>query len=779
MIMGIIRKKSLETLKQQKKSFINFIKTKEKYREESADLFEDQDLEKIDDMNEVKHHLEEKWISKELVDTIETDYVAYLRSQSYYWWIEDYPDDIKESIKENDKTLSKIKEDIIKEYEENKEFVALDINKLIENNFWKFDEKKLKNISEEIWELRIEIKELKEKNRINEEEIKNLENEYEKLSILKFKKKKEVTQKIEDKKNENTEIQEIIKRKEEEYRTKIKRDNIIFSHSRQSDIKNIIWQKKWTNLTECKKSLQEMREEISEYYNYIPEDQFKYINKIIYEKILENKETEGYNIGKMINEYLNYFFIWEDSFIRDIPTIYTKNKVDEKIMNIIKDLKIWLGSRKIPDIDDVIDYDFIDDVFIHTTWFRVLDEILEEWWLVSTNEANKRWRSNEDIKNSITQKEELKEQGALPHKDIYFSRGFRKNLYWHNKSDDDYIFIANTMSNFANNWYWIPLNSEMQPDSYGETIKNAIGGDHDSYWYSIISKSAIEKNEQNDSYSKINLKDVYIFVCETKKKEIEWNPKYKIKEANIIYFPEKYKWEMTYELYEYIKNEISRREEKMQKRTPIPNKIITSEYGIESVKKEYRWAFCTPKTTEGRSLLNPIKNWDYREIIKFLEKRTDFNGWSINLKELEDYLLEKKEEINSLSHIFQYPKELIILLVVLLKVWISGHYFSSVWKWIKRFGYSLKETSILCEIAFIINGIEIHKYNYNNYETWRIEYLKRIKDWCDIWWIDLKKMEKIVIKISNLTKNGEITKLVKKIFDEQYNRSFKRIISNE
>jgi hypothetical protein len=40
-------------------------------------------------------------------------------------------------------------------------------------------------------------------------------------------------------------------------------------------------------------------------------------------------------------------------------------------------------------------------------------------------------------------------------------------------------------------------------------------------------------------------------------------------------------------------------------------------------------------------------------------------------------------------------------------------------------------------------------------------------------------MEKIVIKISNLTKNGEITKLVKKIFDEQYNRSFKRIISNE
>ena len=40
---------------------------------------------------------------------------------------------------------------------------------------------------------------------------------------------------------------------------------------------------------------------------------------------------------------------------------------------------------------------------------------------------------------------------------------------------------------------------------------------------------------------------------------------------------------MSYELYDYIKNEIAKREEKMQKRTPIPNKIITSEYGIESI----------------------------------------------------------------------------------------------------------------------------------------------------------------------------------------------------
>ena len=45
---------------------------------------------------------------------------------------------------------------------------------------------------------------------------KNLVNEYGKLSIIKFSKKKEIKQKIEDKKNENIEIQEKLKRKEKD-----------------------------------------------------------------------------------------------------------------------------------------------------------------------------------------------------------------------------------------------------------------------------------------------------------------------------------------------------------------------------------------------------------------------------------------------------------------------------------------------------------------------------------------------------------------------------------
>jgi hypothetical protein len=55
-----IRKKSPETLKQQKDSFLNFIKTKEKYSKIIADLFYDDNLEKIYDMESVKEYLEKK-----------------------------------------------------------------------------------------------------------------------------------------------------------------------------------------------------------------------------------------------------------------------------------------------------------------------------------------------------------------------------------------------------------------------------------------------------------------------------------------------------------------------------------------------------------------------------------------------------------------------------------------------------------------------------------------------------------------------------------------------
>ena len=55
-----VKRKSLDTLKQQKKSFINFIKTKEKYSEVIANLFYDDEIERIDSVEAIKHHLEQK-----------------------------------------------------------------------------------------------------------------------------------------------------------------------------------------------------------------------------------------------------------------------------------------------------------------------------------------------------------------------------------------------------------------------------------------------------------------------------------------------------------------------------------------------------------------------------------------------------------------------------------------------------------------------------------------------------------------------------------------------
>ena len=55
-----IRKKSPDTLRQQKNSFLNFIKTKERYSAAIADLFFDDEIEKIDNMDGVKEYLEKK-----------------------------------------------------------------------------------------------------------------------------------------------------------------------------------------------------------------------------------------------------------------------------------------------------------------------------------------------------------------------------------------------------------------------------------------------------------------------------------------------------------------------------------------------------------------------------------------------------------------------------------------------------------------------------------------------------------------------------------------------
>ena len=47
---------------------------------------------------------------------------------------------------------------------------------------------------------------------------------------------------------------------------------------------------------------------MSEYLNYIPEETFKHIVRVLYEKISDEKNIKKEKLEKMIDEYLNYFF---------------------------------------------------------------------------------------------------------------------------------------------------------------------------------------------------------------------------------------------------------------------------------------------------------------------------------------------------------------------------------------------------------------------------------------------------------------------------------------
>ena len=259
-------------------------------------------------------------------------------------------------------------------------------------------------------------------------------------------------------------------------------------------------------MEKCKKSMSQIRQELNEIIDYIDENTIKEIKEYIQEQVYKQRKIKKDEIIEKTNKYLNIQYFWEDKGIKIIemelshnttkdgtkyredfkfywdiwtPTLYAKSRIEPRLSKIIR--KIWWKTEK---LTPTIDYNFINDVFIHTTWFDVLDEILDEGWLVSTNEMRKRGKTNEDWKKTVTQK-------VKPHKNIYFSRGFRKNFYWEHEYNwkggfinDDFVFIANTMNNFANSWYWVPLNQTMQWNRW--FAQGYVW--HDGQWYSISNK---------------------------------------------------------------------------------------------------------------------------------------------------------------------------------------------------------------------------------------------------------------------------------------------------
>ena len=779
----VIEKKSLEVLKQQKKSFINFIKTKNKYSGIIADLFYDDEIEDVDTIQGVRDYLEHKWIQKEVIDSLEGDYTSYLRAQGYYWSVDDSIW-VKESIKKNDDTLNKIKKDILKDYRQKEDFFTLDVNKFI-NEWFDFFNKEMNH--KYIWD---DIKELENENDKLSKDIRELEYKLYKTGFFRLSLKTKLKGEIETKKHEYRNIEQEIKKKEL-WSQKIK--------SIKSDIRIFVWWEEcWSSMEACKRSMLRIKEELEEIIDYIPKETINEIKWCIEEYIYKWRKSHKQKMIEKVNKYLNYFYFWEDKnerivsmeisynpdknginhyqeefwFHENIPTIYSKNRIDLNIVWVISGL--WLNIDGIDKFEyGLIDHNFMDDVFIHTTWFDVLDEILVEWWLISTNEARRRGKNNYDIEKSITQKH-------AEHKDIYFSRGVRKNWYWwYKKSDDDFVFIANTMTNFANNWYWVPLNSRMQPNAW----LIDVNADHDGNWYSIISKSALEKNSWGDnkySYSKIDVKHFYIFVCETKRSEIESNPKYKTQNANIIYFPEEYKWIMSYKLYEFIKNEIALKDKEKGKKIPIPSKIITSKDGIESINNGYRWAFSDSLWSAPEVLFNPLRNWDIEAILTFIKKNQfvlwfsylkRFSNFEIDFPRLENFLFEQRSNIDNFESPFDYPRELLWITVLCIKIWLWSprdankmSCLGRIKNKLQEFGYTARDLWILCKSVERISYItEFKNYGFMGDVNRRKEYCSAIKKRCDDWLVDFGDMRDFLIKISNISSSSYVCNLMKQI----------------
>lgn len=305
----------------------------------------------------------------------------------------------------------------------------------------------------------------------------------------------------------------------------------------------------------------------------------------------------------------------------------------------------------------------------------------------------------------------------------------------------------------------------MQPNAWLDDVRAA----HDTYWYSIISKSALDGNDY--SYSKIDVKDFYIFVLETKKKEIESNPKYNLERANIIYIPEEYKW-MSYKLYEFIKNEIALRDKEKIKKSPIPRKIIDSSSGIKSIRGWYTWAFCDSVWDMPEILFNPLKNCDDKKMLDFLKKNQNdlLSRLNIDFQRLEEFLNNQKDNIEHFGLPFEYPKELVLLTVICVKLWLWSYNSDQkryslvcIKNKLKEFGYTMKELSIFCEAVGWICNINEYKDNIRRNESWIKSNLDEIKKWCGEWSVNFDEMKEFLVNISNISLRTSVSDFVKDI----------------
>ena len=729
-----VRKKSKETLKQQKSSFLNFVGTQKKYESIIAELFSMDDT-KIEDINYIKDYLKWKWIDRALIDNFEDDYKKYLKNRYFYWPIKQYSPELQSKIIKNNKILEKLKKEIVEDYKNVNDFDLIVSNKQFEefivDEIWyqeSFSESK--NINDDV--LNIE-KRVKEKNDILESTKQKLEQkgkEYEDSNIIPFVKKIRLKKEINSLKDEVTQLQDELsclneKRKElckvkqllnwiAQYKQHIQEKKWGYktytSYEYERDpLMEFIWLEKWfftevfnesfdfsetgkNNYKDyCKNYVSKIAWKLELCSHYMTnEDFYEYIiNPLCKKRKLYHRYGSVQNciesLECKINEYLNYFFFWENKKINCIywnmiSSVFSWEKIDEDVLNIIKVLKNFEINVNF----DGIDSRFMNDLFIHKSDFRVLDEILKEWGLISHNEILRR-SYNSDIKQSMM-------SHNAQHKDIYFSRWFNEHNYWLSRRLEDKVFYVNTMNNFALRGYWVPLNLNMQWDFSIEEWNYK----YDWIGFSLISNSSLERNK----YGKVDIKDLFIFVSENKKSIIESNPSdYPIGDAHIIYIPKEYYTtpEYTYKIYEFIEKKM---EQFKQNKKIVPHKIIWNKQdNIESFWNDYLRAFCSEiwDNNTKNNISNLLWDWSIDKILNILKKSSlKENRWFID--KIKQTVINADFENVSLPKFF--PIELFKLLYTYLK--IEKNYrpnLWSLWKILSKSWRSQLEIAIFIEIA--------------------------------------------------------------------------------
>lgn len=624
-----IRKKSREKLEKQKNDFLRWLQYDSVYSKEISELlcvWSD----KIQDMDELEKYLKEKWCDESVISKLKDKYIEFLRPGYLYWEKEQYSERTQLEIQRNEDKMEEIKNQIL-DYRKKEWSILLNPDGFVMSKFKEYEnyntlwsrnlDEEIRNNDEEIQKTKEELKSKGNLEEKLESEIMESKNQiiHYKWKTFKFFYKKDIlniekiiTWKEKELENLNDEICELNNKINnlEEKKWKLKKiedaikniNNWLSRNLSESLISPFIKDSLSIsmNWNELDKRFLEIKENIKIALPYLNKDFFNKLYSRISQQLKEQfRENDFYNnkirvLNEFVRKYINLFFTWKEDGKLRIPTIFSKKYFDRDILEIIRELDstwkiFWNIERDI--MENQVDYWFMNDIFVHQSNFRVLDDIIQDWWLVSHNEIINKKNYNGDVANSSN-------DHYIRHKDVYFSRWFAANGYGKTSDLRESIFFVNTMSNFARKWYGVPISKKMQENSTDRKLQ-------DKAWYSIISDDIYDEYRWGDnSYTKVKLEDMFIFVPESRKSDVEriflWCWLYwKDENLKIVYIPESLYENVylgngnSYGIYEFMKKYIE--EQSKDGSQIVPKTVVWNKEDqkyINSIDDSYKFAFC-------------------------------------------------------------------------------------------------------------------------------------------------------------------------------------------